>query len=181
MIRTMRFSLAGLAGLVFTVSACVNKAPQKPAESRVTMTELRAFCPQVEIADETAFYTVYHGGGNDAGKLAYQAVISDVTRNCQYGDGKLVMNIHAAGRVVPGPQFRKGSVTMPVRIRIVRGTDEIFNKTWRQTVTSGDGMTQQFIFAADGVSIPRPQMRNVRVYLGFDVKKKPAPKSPYED
>ncbi|AQS42085.1 MAG: Putative lipoprotein [Candidatus Tokpelaia hoelldobleri] len=181
MVRTMRFSLPFLAGLVFTVSACVDKTSPKPAEPQVTMTELRAFCPQVEIADETAFYTVYHGGGDDAAKVAYQAIISDVTRNCQYGDGKLVMNIHAAGRVVPGPQFRKGNVIMPVRIRILRGTDEILNKTWHHTVTSGDGMTQQFIFAADGVSIPQPQMRNVRVYLGFDIKKKPAPKSPYED
>jgi len=177
MIRTNCFSLAGLA-FMFTLVGCVNKTPEEPT---VTMTELRAFCPQVAIVDEAAFYTVHNGGGNDAAKLAYQAIISDVTRNCQYGDGKLVMNVHAAGRVVPGPQFRKGGVTMPVRIRIMRGTDEVFNKVWRHTVTSSDGATQQFIFAADGISISQPQTRNVRVYLGFDVKKKPVPKSPYED
>ncbi len=92
---------------------------QKPAEQKVTEAELRGFCPRVTLRDGTsAFNSFAKGGQDDPARLAYQASLADVSRSCVTADGTLTMTVSVAGRVVPGPAFSPGTVTMPIRIAV---------------------------------------------------------------
>lgn len=142
----------------------------KPAEEQITDTELRAFCPRVQLREGTAFFNTFtKGNENNPNEIIYQATLSDATRTCQYGGGVLTMNVTAAGRIVPGPQGRSGTITMPIRVAVVDTTGVLYSELRKMDVsfTAGVG-AQQFLFQDANVSIPQPETPTARVFIGFD-------------
>lgn len=143
---------------------------QKPAEQKVTEAELRGFCPRVTLRDGTSFFSTYaRGGQDDPTKVVYQASLSDVSRTCVTADGMLTMKVAVAGRVVPGPAFSPGTITMPIRIAVTRGSEVLYSQLHQHQVTVADASSATlFVFNDPNVSFPLPPDRAVQVYAGFD-------------
>ncbi|APX69397.1 MULTISPECIES: hypothetical protein [unclassified Brucella] len=166
--------LASLAGC--TTSGTENGAnsslPTKATsgEKRISETELRAYCPPVSLRDGTAFFNTYEKGGDkDPERVIYQAALTDTTRSCQYGNGTLTMDIAGAGKVVPGPKYKTGTIVMPIRVAIRQGDQVVYSKLHKQrvSITNPDTATQ-FVFNDKGVTIPMPDKQNVQIFIGFD-------------
>lgn len=165
--------------------------PEKP---KVTESELRAFCPPVGLRQGTAFYTSYEKTAparpakkaaaspadapapEDTGltdkpaqRVVYQTSITDVTRSCSRADGILTMKVGVAGKVVPGPAAKLGTVQLPLRIAITTGDQVLFSQLFQHSVEVQSTTTAtQFVFTTDSVSFPDPNSRGVRGYAGFD-------------
>lgn len=144
--------------------------PAKPAEQKVTEAELRGFCPRVTLRDGTSTFNVYaKGGQDDPTKIVYQVSLSDVSRSCAAADGMLTMKVAVAGRVVPGPAFSAGTVTMPVCIAATRGSEVLYSQLNQHQVAVTDASAATlFVFNDPNVSFPMPPDRAVQVYAGFD-------------
>jgi hypothetical protein len=164
--------------LLAALAGCTTSGTQKSADgsltdagqTRIKESELRAFCPTVSLRDGTAFFNTYEKGGDkDASRVIYQAALTDTTRSCQHTDGTISLDVAAAGKVVPGPKYKSGNITMPVRVAVLQGDKVIYSKLHKQTVnvTSGGGATQ-FVFNDKGISIPSESARSVQIFVGFD-------------
>lgn len=136
----------------------------------VRESELRAYCPTVTLREGTAYFRTYERGteGNPD-NVIYQASIADVTRACKYAEGSVTMTVAVAGKVVPGPKGRAGTITMPIRVAAVRGDEVLYSQLFRHSVVVGDtsGATQ-FVFSDTNVTIPGSVDRSVRLVVGYD-------------
>jgi hypothetical protein len=146
---------------------------------RITDVELRAYCPKVDLREGTAFYRTYEKGGKeteDANLVIYQAALAETSRDCKYANGTMTMTVAVAGRVVPGPKGKAGTITMPIRVAVTRGDEVLYSKLSTQEVTIGEAGATQFVFKDTEVSFPQPTSRNITVFVGYDegppVKKK---------
>lgn len=145
------------------------KSGAAAAQEKVTEADLRAYCPKVTLRDGTAFFNTYAGGAQgDATKLVYQASISDVTRTCRADGGSYTMNVAVAGRIVPGPAFTPGTLTMPIRVAVMHGSEVLYSQLHQYPVNVSDGTAaSQFVFNDPNVSFVMPS-DGVQVYAGFD-------------
>lgn len=160
--------VAMLAGCQSDNAADALDLASPPAE-QVRASELRAFCPSVTLREGTAYFNTYERGGqDDPNRVVYQASIADVTRNCTHGGGQTNVNVAVAGRVVPGPKGRAGSVTMPIRVVMMQDGQVTYSKLHQHTVQLGDTIgATQFIFTDPGITIPSGPS-NVVIFAGYD-------------
>lgn len=152
-------------------------------QKKVGIEELRAFCPRVQLRDGTAYYDSYTKDGKDKDgnadptKIVYQASIGDMTRSCTYGPGTMTVNVAVAGRVVPGPAAKDGSVTLPIRIAVMRGDEVLYSQLHQYPVSiTALGGASQFVFNDPNVSFPTPPDTKFVVYAGFDQGPEKKPK-----
>jgi hypothetical protein len=166
------------AGFILLAAGCqssdsggaLNVGATADAKPKITEAELRAYCPQVTLREGTAFYNSYTPDGkDDPSKVVYQASISDVTRACTYGEGTLTLNVAVAGRVVPGPAVKDGTITMPIRVAVMQGEEVLYSQLnqFQVAVSAASGATQ-FVFNDPNITIPTPTARNIRVFAGYD-------------
>lgn len=145
---------------------------RSPTEDRaaITQDELRAFCPGVELRSDQAFFNTYERNGDgDPARIVHQAAITDVTRACEFGPGTVSITVGVAGRVVPGPKAVGGTVDLPVRVVVVQGSEQLLSELVTERVTIAPGApATQFVFSRAGLTIPAPQRRNVRVFVGYE-------------
>lgn len=166
---------AGVTALLLAAAGCQFSGrggdaagADKLKSGQVLESQLRAYCPQVELREGTAFFTQYaKGGDGDPTKLLLQAAITDVTRTCSRGNGQLTMTVAAAGKVVIGPAGKPGPVTMPIRIVVLRGKDVLFSRLYKQQVQAGQDATQ-WVFSDRSVVVPEPTAADIQVFAGFD-------------
>ncbi|MDG4856475.1 MULTISPECIES: hypothetical protein [unclassified Mesorhizobium] len=105
----------------------------------------------------------------DPAKIIYQASITDVTRDCTHENGQLTMKIAVAGKVVPGPLFTPGTVTMPIRIAVQHGPDVLYSQLHQYQVQVTDpSAATQFVFTDTNVVVPEPTARDYQAYAGYD-------------
>lgn len=177
-----RKKTAGFAmmGLMLALAGCQssdaldiggNSAGQQQQQQpeRITADELRAYCPRVTLRSNDAVHSVYaRNGEGDPTQLVYRAAIMDTTRSCTYGPGTLGMTFAIAGRVIPGPLGRTGTINLPVQITVYQNQDVIYSQTLNQQVAIADtaGATQ-FLATDTQFSMPTPTSPNVRVFVGF--------------
>lgn len=140
------------------------------AQKRISTSELLAFCPTVTIREGTAVLTNYAKSADKTPEnLVYQASIADETRSCQPGDGTLTMNVAIAGKIVPGAKFSPGTITVPIRVAVIQGTDVLYSKLHKQAVSATDSSAAtQFLFNDPNVTFPKPTAQNIQVFIGFD-------------
>ncbi|WP_371823919.1 hypothetical protein [Phyllobacterium sp. 628] len=161
----------GLAGCSTSGGAkeAEKTAATQAAQARITATELTAFCPSVTIREGTAIFNNYGKAEKAPQNLIYQASIADQSRSCQRGEGTMTMNVAISGKIVPGPKFSAGTVTMPIRVAVMNGSDVVYSKLSRQPISATDtSAASQFIFNDPNVSFPTPATKNVQVFIGFD-------------
>ncbi|RWE36316.1 hypothetical protein [Mesorhizobium sp.] len=105
----------------------------------------------------------------DPAKIVYQASISDVTRDCTHANGQLSMKIAVAGKVVPGPMFSPGTITMPIRIVVTHGTEVLYSQLHQYQVQVTDpSAATQFVFTDANVAVPEPAAQDYQAYAGYD-------------
>jgi hypothetical protein len=81
----------------------------------------------------------------------------------------LTMNVAAAGRVVPGPLAKAGTVTMPIRVAVTLGDQVLYSQLHQHKVQVADTSTAtQFVFNDPNVSVPAPSAKNYQVFVGYD-------------
>lgn len=144
--------------------------PARGAAEPVRESELRAYCPPVILRDGTTYFRTYaRGGEGDPEQIVYQASIADTTRACKYGEGATTMTVAIAGKVVPGPKGRAGTITVPIRMAAVRGDEVLYSELFRHSVAVQDtsGATQ-FVFTNPNVVIPGGVDRTIQLFVGFD-------------
>jgi hypothetical protein len=156
-----------------------------PATETITESELRAFCPGVELREGTAFFTKYEKGGAptdtteaDKTKVIHQASLGEVTRSCSYAGESLTMTVAASGRLVPGPKAVAGQVNLPIRVAVTSGDSVIYSELTQFAVSVDPAAgAATFVFNKADVNLPKPTDRSYRVYVGFDEgpPKKPKP------
>lgn len=168
-----KLGAAALLGLV--LAGCSTSGSEQPAtsisgEPRVTQADLQAFCPSVRLREGTSFFSSYEKGGNgDSNRVIYQASIADVTRDCRRDGANLTITVAAAGRVVPGPKFRSGTITMPIRIVVMQGDTVVSSTLHKQAVSMTNSQAAtQFLFSGQSVSVPEASARQTQVFVGFD-------------
>ena len=139
-------------------------------QEKVKASDLLAYCPKISLREGTAYFSTYaRGGQDDASKLIYQASIADVTRDCSRESGTLTMNVAVAGTVVPGPAGATGSITMPIRVVVLRGAEVLYSQLHQYKLQIADtSSATQFLFKDAGVSVPLPSASNYQVFAGFD-------------
>lgn len=112
---------------------------------------------------------------HDPTKIIYQASISDTTRDCTHANGQMSMKIAVAGKVVPGPMFAPGTITMPIRIAVQHGDEVLYSQVHQYQVQVADpSAATQFVFTDTNVVVPEPSARDYQAYAGFD-ENTPAP------
>ncbi|MER8390472.1 hypothetical protein NKH10_00930 [Mesorhizobium sp. M1340] len=170
--------------------------PPPPPDPKVLSSQLQAYCPKVTLRDGTAFFNTYAKSGpkpkkktdvaaeeaaqpaagaagvdqpDDSAKIIYQASITDVTRDCSRANGSLSMKIAVAGKVVPGPMFTPGTITMPIRIAVMHGTEVLYSQlhSYQVQVTDPSSATQ-FVFTDSNVVVPEPTAKDYQAYAGYD-------------
>lgn len=165
------FGLALLAGCQASngLEKVDTTAPPPPQE-KITQSELLAYCPSIVIRQGTAAFNTYEKGGDgDATKIIYQASIADATRACKRADGQMSIDVAVAGRVVPGPKVRAGSINMPIRVVVTSAGEVVYTKLHQYQVTISDtSSATQFLFKDPAVVIPQPQAGQAQVFVGFD-------------
>ncbi|MGH6760470.1 MAG: hypothetical protein ACRECW_02615 [Phyllobacterium sp.] len=176
--------LKQLCAVAFALSAaaCTTSAPGTNASSantaqqatvndgEITVSELRGYCPGVTVREGTAFINNYAKGAEEtAENLIYQAAVMQTTRACQYANGQITMNVAVAGKVVPGPKFKPGTVSLPIRVAATRGDEVLYSKlnTHQVSVTSTNSATQ-FLMNDRTVTFAQPTERNIEIFVGFD-------------
>ncbi|GLS41966.1 hypothetical protein GCM10010869_75630 [Mesorhizobium tianshanense] len=167
--------------------------PPPPRDPKVLASQLLAYCPKVTLRDGTAFFNTYAKGGqkpkkkaealdaeaaaldagseqqDDSAKIIYQASITDVTRDCNRADGSLTMKIAVAGKVVPGPMFKPGTITMPIRIAVMRGTEVLYSQLHQHQVqVTNPSSATQFVFTDSNVIVPEPTAQDYQAFAGYD-------------
>ncbi|WP_315919311.1 hypothetical protein [Mesorhizobium sp. SP-1A] len=169
-------AIAGLLLTGFAVAGCqstgkaIDSGALKPDATKVKASDLRGYCPSVTLREGTAFYNNYaKGGQDDSTKLIYQAALSDVTRDCTRTDSTLGMKVAVAGKVVPGPLGKAGTVTLPIRVAVVQGSQVLYSKLYQYQVHVNDtSAATQFVFNDPNVSVPLPAASTYQVFAGFD-------------
>lgn len=147
---------------------------QQAPEGKVLQSELRAYCPKVTLRSDAAVYDTFEKKGEeDATKLVYRSSITAVTRKCSYAPGTMTMDVAAAGRVVPGPLAKDGTITTPIRIEVKRGDEVLYSNVakFEVAVNKAAGATQ-FIFNDPNVTFPTPEPGTLRVFVGYDLPPK---------
>jgi hypothetical protein len=186
-----------VAGFILALAGCqsggglskldpgVKEAPPPPS-TKISEKDLLAYCPTLTLREGTAFYSTYAKGAkkrdteddplaspdaqpDNSANLIYQAAITDVTRSCNYNGGMLTMNVAVAGKIVPGPMGKAGSITLPIRVVVLRDGDVIYSNLAKQTVQVTDSSeAAQFLYNDPNVTFDAPAKRNIQVFAGFD-------------
>jgi hypothetical protein len=75
----------------------------------------------------------------------------------------------AAGRVITGPAGTPGTITMPIRVVVVKGDSVLYSQLHKYQVAVGDGAgATQFVFNDPNVVIPIPEPGTAQVFVGYD-------------
>ena len=188
--------LAGVAlsGFMLAVAGCQSSdkgvlgvggdQQAKAEDTRVKASDLLAYCPAITLRAGTAYYNTYAKGGKKAKKqdpeavaeeqdasadIVYQAAITDVTRDCSRNAGQLTLNVAVAGKVVPGPKGTPGTITMPIRVVVVHGSDVLYSQLHQYKLQISDmSAATQFVFNDPNVVVPEPTAKDYQVFAGYD-------------
>lgn len=175
------WSLAALVAAGVGLAACQSGNPLSALDMRGDTTaqaqqelgnpdELRAFCPPAVLRENDANIRNFERGGDgDASRLVYQASVSEISRSCRYEGQTVTATVGLAGRVVPGPRGQTGTVTLPIRVVAMQGSNVVYSQTHQYQVQIADtaGATQ-FVFTDPNVTFVVPADRGVRILAGFD-------------
>ena len=137
--RLMPFCFAlALAGCMSGSSGGSTTAAAPKAAYQASDFIRPSYCPPVMIRGGTAALAVYDKGhDNDAAFVRYQASIATTARQCTVSGTTLTAKVGVAGRVVGGPKAAAGTVTIPIRVVVVKqvgGTGPLYSQLFKVPV-----------------------------------------------
>ena len=148
-------------------------------------------CPSVDIRQGASTYSVSApDNGSAALSLRFQANFARTARECALRSGNVTMKVGVEGRVILGPAGASGTVTLPVRLAVVREGVEpqtVWTKFYMVPVDLPPGQSNiVFTHVEENMTFPMPAAKDFDayvVYVGFDPdsaaaeRKRPAPKA----
>jgi len=152
-------------------------------------------CPTVEIRQgASTFSQSAPDNGSAALSLRYQANFLRGARECALRAGTVAMKVGVEGRLILGPAGAPGTISLPVRLAVVREGVEpktIWTKFYSVPVVVPPGESNVlFTHVEEALSFPMPSAKDFDayvVYVGFDPESgaaeqkrrpaKPAPKA----
>jgi hypothetical protein len=147
-------------------------------------------CPEILVLDGGAADRVYVNTSAEQtnSNVRYQFRVDDVARDCQADGNQISMKIGVSGRVLLGPAGAPGNFTAPVRLVIVRETDQsaVVTKLYQVPGSVPAGQTGgMFTLVTDPITVPASSAVNdYTIKVGFDVpadkRPKGAPASPIQ-
>ena len=133
-------------------------------------------CPTVEIRQGAATYSQSGpDNGSTALSLRYQANFLRGARECALRAGTVNMKVGVEGRVILGPAGSPGTLTLPVRLALVKEGVEpktIWTKFYMVPVNVPSGESNvTFTHVEEDLSFPMPSAADFDayvIYVGFD-------------
>ena len=136
-----------------------------------------ALCPPVSIRPGTEQMTALQAGAKPdpvtgaPPPVTYQSSIVRTARECRTADGGVAVKVGIIGRTVAGPAGKAGTVTVPLRIAVVQGTDKIVKSELFkvQVVLTEPTLNSDFTKIDDSIVLPiAPGNSDYKIYVGFD-------------
>jgi hypothetical protein len=187
LLSVLKYRRAGLLAGLLMLAACSSTSgnkiegalsPLSPSPGQTPpadeVVDLRAYCPKTVMRAGTETYNGYPAkmkkdDPDKDSKLRFRAIITDVVRECDYAGPVLNMKVGIAGRLVSGPGGETGDFDMPVRVAITQGDTVLYSKLHDVSAAIPPGRpNSNFSFVDDAISIPKPDQKNIIVYVGFD-------------
>ncbi|MBO0734768.1 MAG: hypothetical protein J2P49_10750 [Methylocapsa sp.] len=119
--------------------------------------ELHISCPEIRVPQEGAASRAYAGEPPSNANLRYQLGLNETARECAREGSQLALKIGAAGKVLLGPAGSPGSFTVPVRMTIVRKSDNqpVLAKLYSATATIAQNTTEaEFTVISEPLHVP---------------------------
>lgn len=131
-------------------------------------------CPPLIVRAGTETMAVGRGTGGSG----FQASLTDKARECTSANGQITLKIGVAGRILAGRQGGSISTTLPLRIAIVKDSDQvIYSKLFQVPVAlQAPEVSARWVHVESNITIPDEGV--IEIYVGFDTgsaPKKPAP------
>jgi hypothetical protein len=148
-------------------------------------------CPSVTVSQGASTYQLSaQDNGSAALSLRYQASFVRFARECAVRGGNVTLKVGVEGRIILGPAGTPGTVTLPVRLAVVKEGLEpktIWTKFYAVPVIVPAGQPYvMFTHVEEDMTFPKPpgnELDKYVIYTGFDPdslaaeqKKAPKPK-----
>ncbi len=133
------------------------------------------YCPPVDIRIGAETLRVYvRGQEENQDQIRYQASIGKTARECSMpAAGTMAVKLGVGGRVVAGPKGGPGSVELPLRVAVIRQSDNggLFTELFRVPVAlAAPSYSANFSQVINQISFPLgPDDHDLIVYVGFDL------------
>jgi len=103
----------------------------------------RLFCPIVVVLEGAAASRVYSGSPPSSANLRHQYSIDDAVRECAIEGENIAIKVGIAGKVLLGPAGGPGTYSVPVRVAVIRDSDNqpLVSKLYHVTATIASGQT----------------------------------------
>jgi hypothetical protein len=131
-------------------------------------------CPEIVILDGTADDRVYGKGDQTNENLRYQFSLNDVARDCKIEGNQISLRVGAAGKILLGPVGAPGRFVAPIRIAIVRESDQepVVSKLYGVPVTVPPGSSEApLTLVTEQLEIPYTHanaQHDYTIKVGFD-------------
>ena len=175
----LRGPLASGVGLFLTGCMGIGSGPEvtsSTASAEPEQIDIRRFigpdyCPEIRIRPGTEVLREYRGAEEPA-NVAWQASIGDTARECLYdGQGNLTLRIGVSGRVAAGPQGGPGTVSLPLRISVVKHLEAVLSTELYPQAVAIQASNSAVFREVREVTVPSPgQERDYIIYIGFDAE-----------
>ncbi len=130
------------------------------------------YCPELRIFDGAQLIRTYQRGHQgDQDYVVWQASFGKTARDCLYDtQGNLTLKVGVAGRVVAGPKGGPDSITVPIKIAVIKYQESVLTQErFSQPVTIPSQGSTLFSVVKE-ITVPSPgNNRNYIIYIGFDV------------
>ncbi|WP_068080902.1 hypothetical protein [Polycladidibacter stylochi] len=129
-------------------------------------------CPKLEALTGTQLLEKYpRRKQGDQTALLYQANISDSAATCKASQGQVVVKLGLAGRITPGPGWKGGSLQLPVRVAVVKSSNEkskpVYSNLFKVNATIEAGSpSQAWVLVEENITIPTEG--GMKLIFGFD-------------
>jgi hypothetical protein len=165
-------STSGAAPADPSGSAAPAAAPDSSTKKQYTASDFTKskFCPPIEISPQTEAMTIYERGHDkDPSYVRYQASITKTARECYHSGDTLTIKVGISGRVVAGPKGGAGTITLPIRVAVVKqigGQKPFYSNLFKKSVTlSAPTFGTSYSEVYDQVSL---KDRDLIIFVGFD-------------
>jgi hypothetical protein len=131
------------------------------------------YCPEIRIREGTELVREFLSGSEeDPAALIWQASVGKTARECLYdGKGGLLLRVGVSGRVVTGPKGGAQTVSLPLRIALVKYQEAVIaSELYPLSIAIPQGRATVFSEVRE-LNVPAPGSdRDLILYVGFDEK-----------
>ena len=165
--------LAGCMGFGGSKPLSATASPAAPVEGQIDIRKYLGpdYCPEIRVREGTETARTFERGfQDDNSRILWQASIGETARECLYdGQGNLLLRIGVSGRVLAGPKGSPGTVSLPLRIAVVRFREAVLSSELYSVPITIPPQGSTLFTDVRELNLPSPgRHRNYLIYVGFD-------------